>query len=128
MLKRDDLLEVVLSWKSRLEEQVMKHPPAPLWRKELGQWLASVRLGGVSLCQTSVPSISDQKKIGELLDTIGMSTIQSCDVLMMVEAGSRLYNLALPTSDIDYIVVYRHPTNQLLESCRDLKVTCIEVT
>ena len=36
------------------------------------------------------------------------------NVLVLAEAGSHMYGLSTPTSDTDYIIVYRQPTKVLL--------------
>jgi len=51
-----------------------------------------------------------------------MAHIPPSDVLAVCEAGSRLYDLALPTSDTDYIVIYRHSTQQLISTHKSIKV------
>ncbi len=51
-----------------------------------------------------------------------MSHIPPSDVLAVCEAGSRLYNLAMPTSDTDYIVIYRHSTQVLISTPKTPKV------
>ena len=52
-----------------------------------------------------------------------MGSIPPSDVLAVCEAGSRLYDLALPTSDTDYIVIYRHSTQHLISSPNSVKVS-----
>ena len=32
------------------------------------------------------------------------------DVVLVARGGSQMYGLALPTSDTDYIIVYKEPT------------------
>ena len=45
-----------------------------------------------------------------LLDSEGLKKVNTCDVIVVARAGSQMYNLALPTSDTDYIIVYKEPT------------------
>ena len=63
---------------------------------------------GVSFSDLS-QSLSDDPLRG-FLDSQGLTTLHSRDVIVIAKGGSMMYNLALPTSDIDYIVVYREPT------------------
>ena len=126
MFDRESLLRCVLAWKAKLEScKITDH--GDLWTPELGAWLSSVRLDGVTLSPPVDPAESDKQRLASLLKDIGMSSIPPCDVLAVCEAGSRLYNLALPTSDTDYIVIYRHPTQQLISSCRSLKVCRLNI-
>lgn len=97
-----------------------------MWSTELGQWLSDVRLGdGVAL--SAAPSLceADEQRLSELLSQLKLAGIQPQDVLVVCEVGSKLYNLSLPTSDSDYIVIFRHPTTAILTSVRSLKVCCI---
>lgn len=93
-----------------------------VWNAELRQWLSAVRLGdGVTL---SPPSLCrDKKHLFEVLTQLNLEGINPEDVVVVCEVGSKLYNLSLPTSDSDYIVIFRHPTDALLSSVRSLKVT-----
>ena len=118
---RESLLRCVLAWKAKLESCKITGRGDP-WTPELGAWLSAARLDGVTLSPPVDPTESDKQRLAVLLKDIGMASISPSDVLAVCEAGSRLYNLALPTSDTDYIVIYRHPTQQLISSCRSLKV------
>lgn len=121
MFDRESLLRIILSWKTRLESNEILDS-GDLWTPELGAWLSSVRLDGVSLSPPVEPAESERKSLSVLLESIGMASIPPCDVLAVCEAGSRLYDLALPTSDRDFIVIYRHPTQYLISSRKSLKV------
>lgn len=88
----------------------------------MGDWLASVRLDGVGLTVVPQPNPPDHELLARLMESIGVHGIDPAQVLAVAEAGSHLYNLTLPTSDTDYIIVYRHPTQALISSVFHLKV------
>ena len=90
--------------------------------KEVGEWLAAVRMDGVDLTEVERPHPSDHQRLANLMESIGVKGIDPAQVLVVAEAGSHLYNLSLPTSDTDYIVIYRHPTETLISSISILKV------
>ena len=115
------MLEVVIRWKERVELLVCPAPPAE-WTSELGRWLAEMRLDGVAL--SPVPSVPDEEggRLRELLSSLGFPSIRPEDVLVVAESGSRLYDLALPSSDTDYLVVYRHSTHDLISAHTHFKV------
>ena len=48
--------------------------------------------------------------VRDLLVAAGVPSLTPEQVLVVAKAGSRMYNLATPTSDTDYIVVYRDST------------------
>lgn len=117
--RKAQLLECLLSWKQDLcAAGLPEHTTAPesLWTPELGQWLARVRLNGVTVKTPSPMSETDELRVSELLCSLNMGKIAAIDVLMVCLAGSRLYNLSLPSSDKDYIVVFRRPTVDLVSS------------
>ena len=55
-----------------------------------------------------LPSELDQ--LVQLLSSLGLTSMDPVNVLVLAEAGSRMYGLSTPTSDTDYIIVYRRPT------------------
>ena len=124
-----DLLHCVLSWKQKLSMPEVLHSKTEgaRWTPELGRWLAQVRQTGLSLSSPSEVSEVDSQRLSELLCTLSMAAISPRDVLMVCLAGSRLYNLALPTSDKDYIVVFRQPTVELLSSIVQKSVSSCRV-
>lgn len=96
-----------------------------LWTPELGKWLADVRLDGASLSPPSPLSDGDKQCLSELLKGLKVTGIEPEQILVVCEAGSKLYNLALPTSDSDYIIIFQHPTNAILSSLNSLKVSLL---
>jgi len=47
------------------------------------------------------------------------------DVIVLAEAGSKMYGLSTPTSDTDYIIVYRNPTQDIISTTSILKVSLV---
>lgn len=41
---------------------------------------------------------------------MGITSVTPENVLVVAESGSHMYGLATPTSDTDYIIIYREPT------------------
>ena len=116
------LLDLVISGKSELEsvEPAAKEAGSESM-KEVGEWLAAVRMDGVDLTKVEMPHPSDHQRLAHLMESIGVEGIDPTQILVVAEAGSHLYNLSLPTSDTDYIVIYRHPTETLISSIGILK-------
>ena len=48
--------------------------------------------------------------VRDLLVAAGVPSLTPEQVLVVAKGGSRMYNLATPTSDTDYIVVYQDST------------------
>lgn len=117
------LLGLVISGKSKLESvEPAVSGASSESMKEVGEWLAAVRMDGVDLTEVERPHPSDHQRLANLMESIGVKGIDPAQVLVVAEAGSHLYNLSLPTSDTDYIVIYRHPTETLISSISILKV------
>ena len=54
----------------------------------------------------------EAEKLNSLLVKIGgvVSEMSPENIVMIARAGSYMYNLATPQSDIDYIIIYKEPT------------------
>ena len=117
------LLTLVISGKTELEsvEPVVREASSKSM-EEVGEWLATVRMDGIGLREVEKPCPSDHQRLSRLMESIGVKGIEPTQILVVAEAGSHLYNLSLPTSDTDYIVIYRHPTETLISSITQLKV------
>ena len=67
-------------------------------------------------CELSFPLVHSELPsatsvhVKELLQAAGVPSLTPEQVLVVAKGGSRMYNLATPTSDTDYIVVYRDST------------------
>ena len=119
----DRLLSLVLASKSDLESTEPVKGANSDSLREVGDWMATVRMDGVGLTEVPKPHPSDHQRLAQLMESIGVGGIDPTHILVVAEAGSHLYNLSLPTSDTDYIVIYRHPTDTLISSVNQLKVT-----
>ena len=89
---------------------------------ELEKWLVEIRMDGLHLVTPPGPCDEDKQRLSELLQGIKLNAVEPNHMLAVIEAGSRLYNLALPTSDTDYILIFRHPITAVLSSGTSLKV------
>ena len=56
------------------------------------------------------PSDANLKKLTEVLSLTRLSGVRPHQVIAVAEAGSHMYRLCTPTSDVDYIIVYKEPT------------------
>uniref|UniRef100_A0A1X7SPV0 Uncharacterized protein n=1 Tax=Amphimedon queenslandica TaxID=400682 RepID=A0A1X7SPV0_AMPQE len=111
LVHKEQLLEYVLKVKERVNEGIGTVPTAqPEWTAQLGEWLTKMRMEGVKF---SLPQEleSDLDPHRDFLDSQSLTSVHSRDVIVIAKAGSQMYNLAMPTSDTDYIVVYRKPTH-----------------
>lgn len=131
-MEKEVLFHHVLEWKKQLcDAELPAGEGKEVWSTALGQWLSNVRLGdGVALSVPPSLCEADEQRLSELLSQLRLGGIHPQDVVVVCEVGSKLYNLSLPTSDSDYIVIFHHPTAAILTSVRSLKVcgiACIGV-
>ena len=56
------------------------------------------------------PDTSISTSLRSLLDAEGLMGVATRDVVLVARGGSQMYGLALPTSDTDYIIVYKEPS------------------
>ena len=121
---RRELLDCVLAWKKSLSEGSQPDSKSVgSWSPELAQWLADLRQQSLQVSLPEEVSQTDFRRLSELLHTLNLGSISPKNVLLVCLAGSRLYDLALPSSDKDYIVVFRQPTRDLLASIAQLTVS-----
>ena len=46
-------------------------------------------------------------------------------MIVLVEAGSKMYGLSTPTSDTDYIIAYRNRTEDIISTTSSSKVSLL---
>ncbi len=68
--------------------------------------------------------MSDRENLLGLLQNVGgvVSKMSPENIVMIARAGSYLYNLSTPQSDVDYLVIYAQPTqvSTILRYAHDL--------
>lgn len=64
-------------------------------------------------------------KLNALLKEIS-ADINADDVIVLAEAGSKMYGLSTPTSDTDYIIVYHNRTEDIISTTANLKASLTE--
>jgi len=104
----------------------------------LKNWLSGIRLNSrqllplpgaamaiitlLKLCYIGCSEMGD--KLKALLAEIS-ADVNPDDIIVLAEAGSKMYGLSTPTSDTDYIIVYRNPTQDIISTTSILKVNLI---
>lgn len=122
LIHKEKLLQLVIAIKDRLEGHVDTVVKIPLWWSEqLAEWLTEVRMDGVKLLPSVDTTPTEETRLRALLDSEGLTSIHTRDIIVVARGGSQMYNLALPTSDTDYIIVYREPTEKIIGRCNSVK-------
>ncbi|XP_013417565.1 uncharacterized protein LOC106178780 isoform X2 [Lingula anatina] len=117
-----DLFDIVQRWKKEVDCKMSKAKFNKLEKvqEELGKWQADVRC-----CQKNenfqklVVEDSARDCLLSLMKKIGgpVASMEPEQIVMIAQAGSYLYDLATPDSDVDYIIVYLTPTEKIISSC-----------
>ena len=119
---RDKLFQVFVLLNNSLEKDLTAVPSDILeWPSEIKRWLAGVRLSHTELTIPPEPSDANLKKLTEVLSLTRLSGVRPHQVIAVAEAGSHMYRLCTPTSDVDYIIVYKEPTESIVSSCGSVK-------
>ncbi|RUS84850.1 hypothetical protein EGW08_007391 [Elysia chlorotica] len=87
----------------------------------VGEWMMKTRLQDQVVSPQT--SLSDEaSKLRELMEKIGgpVTSMKPEQIILVAVAGSAMYNLNTPTSDIDYVVVYSTPVDTLLKATKKL--------
>ncbi|XP_005108346.1 uncharacterized protein LOC101861911 [Aplysia californica] len=120
---KHELFDLIMAWTAELRplSNALKPQAAKSNQNQvslaIGKWMMQTRLQGREVAPSSV--IEDEvSHLASLLTKVGgpVAAMSPADVLMVAVAGSAMYNLNTPSSDIDYLVVYRVPTQTLLSS------------
>ena len=124
------LLKIVVRLVHVLEKWFEKYPtPLPKFLPEaavltLENWLGEQRLAKLSASDFAITPVrinelqAQQNELSNLIDSIGypLKSIPENQILFLVQGGSKMYNVTVATSDIDYICVYVANTRSLASS------------
>ena len=123
------LFQYIVDWKKELCDNGLmeggsgaKEPDVEPWSAKLGEWLAVVRMGGAPPSLPPLLPVEHEQQLSGLFASLKLTGLDPRQVLVVCEAGSKLYNLSLPTSDSDYIIIFQHSTTAILSSLDPLKV------
>ncbi|XP_019852087.1 PREDICTED: uncharacterized protein LOC109581994 isoform X1 [Amphimedon queenslandica] len=113
LVHKEQLLELLLKVEQRVTEGIEKvHTSRLKCTIDYGEWLTKMRMEGANfLLPQKLESDLHVDPHRDFLDSLYLRSIHSHDVILIAKAGSHMYNLAVPTSDTDYVVVYRKPTH-----------------
>ncbi|XP_064596487.1 uncharacterized protein LOC135463097 [Liolophura sinensis] len=123
-VSKQEIFDLVISWRDQLSLDLKGFNFTPQQHVEgiLGKWMAKVRVKGQAL--TPFPGVSEeeQRSLVSMMESIGdhISKLDPSQILMIARAGSHLYGLSTPDSDVDYVVIYRAHTQTILSSCKRL--------
>ncbi|XP_045212796.2 uncharacterized protein LOC123563823 [Mercenaria mercenaria] len=123
-VSKKDAFVKLCEWK----EEVDKHltPKYNFTKPEevhgiVGKWHMEMRLKGRTITPNTCVKDGISEMLG-LLEEIGgqVAGLKPEQILMIARAGSYMYGLSTPTSDIDYVIIYAENTETYLTACKQL--------
>ncbi|XP_071104057.1 uncharacterized protein [Haliotis cracherodii] len=120
---KHEFFPILVEWKEELDAKLKSFQfskPAEL-EQVIGGWMASTRLQGRQL--HPLTCIEDERSsLVKLMEMIGgpVKKMEPSQILLVARAGSYMYGLSTPDSDVDYMVVYAEPNMTVLSACRQL--------
>ncbi|ELT94613.1 hypothetical protein CAPTEDRAFT_207458 [Capitella teleta] len=120
-----EMLDVVIKWKQSLDKlrKKMKFASVVEIERCIGDFLVDIRTAEFSILPDCALTPENQLKVETLLGQAGSEAVRgmpASDILLIAQAGSHLYGLKTPDSDIDYVIIYRTPLKTILGTCRTL--------
>ncbi|ESO91024.1 hypothetical protein LOTGIDRAFT_233515 [Lottia gigantea] len=121
---KQGLFELLMTWKQDIQEDLKEklcYTSIAEVETIVSSWKKKTRLQGRDLIPFTYIE-DDGSKLLKLMETIGGPVIklQPEQILLIARAGSHMYGLSTPDSDIDYVVVYREMTEKVLGACKKI--------
>ncbi|XP_067686771.1 uncharacterized protein [Haliotis asinina] len=120
---KHEFFPILVKWKEEIDPQLksFQFTKAAGLEQIIGGWMATTRLQGRQLIP--LKCIEDQhSSLVKLMDMIGgpVRKMEPSQILLVARAGSYMYGLSTPDSDVDYMVVYAEPNMNVLSACNHL--------
>ncbi|VDI43296.1 Hypothetical predicted protein, partial [Mytilus galloprovincialis] len=89
--------------------------------KHVGKWQMETRLYGRKIAPLKTGLSDDHSKLCSLMTEIGgpVNKMEPEQVILIARAGSHMYGLSTPESDVDYVVIYAEPTELVFTENHD---------
>lgn len=118
-----DIFNIVMKWNEEVTGQLSKFIYTDVNKIEqfLQKWQVDVRLEGRAVVHQALPD--DHTSLVDVMEKIGgpVGKLDPSQILLVARAGSHMYGLSTPESDVDYIVIFREKTETVLGTCKALK-------
>ncbi|KAH9500065.1 hypothetical protein Btru_076509 [Bulinus truncatus] len=116
---KQELFDLLMQWIRDLKAETVNKTAASIKtsNKILGTWLMTTRLQGRK--PKLLPALSDaHSQLLKIMQEIGgpVASMKPEQIVLVTIAGSALYNLKVPGSDVDYLVVYVSPVETILSA------------
>lgn len=127
-VSKEDIFQCLTSWHKELKDKMKacaftdQHTVTDV----VGRWLRETRLQGRVLPPVVGPEDSNSR-LFQLMEEIGgpVCRLAPDQLLLVARAGSFMYGLSTPESDVDYVVIFREKTEMILGACNKVS-ECFE--
>ncbi|KAK7467842.1 hypothetical protein BaRGS_00036913 [Batillaria attramentaria] len=121
-VSKQDIFTCLSTWHDELrgEMKQCKFSDLKAVTVTVGSWMMETRLQGRKLQPAEDHClVDDYSKLTQLMSEIGgpVTKLTPQQILLVARAGSFMYGLSTPESDVDYVVVYRDTTETVLSAC-----------
>ncbi|KAL5019834.1 hypothetical protein ScPMuIL_002726 [Solemya velum] len=117
---KKDIFDVLVKWKEQTQKLLTGFAFTNPKEVEgiVGRWQMETRLGGRSIDNLKYQA-SEDTKLQQMMQKIGgtVGSLSPDQILLIARAGSFMYGLSMPKSDIDYVIVYADKTENILSTC-----------
>ncbi|XP_033726016.1 uncharacterized protein LOC117315768 [Pecten maximus] len=118
-----DIFDIVMKWNEEVMGQLskFKYTDASKIERILENWQVEVRLEGRQLVQQALSD--NHTSLVTVMEKIGgpVGKLEPSQIVLVARAGSHMYGLSTPESDVDYIVIFAEKTEAVLGTCKALK-------
>ncbi|XP_052084005.1 uncharacterized protein LOC127721312 isoform X1 [Mytilus californianus] len=124
-VSKKDIFEVLTSWRDDVMKQIneIKFTNGQEFETIVGKWQLETRLYGRKITPLKNGLSDDHSKLCSLMAEIGgpVNKMEPEQIILIARAGSHMYGLSTPESDVDYVVIYAEKTETVLCACKPFK-------
>lgn len=123
-VSKRDLFDVLVQWRDSVTEDLksVQYTDQLEVDEIIAKWQLETRLKGRQL---NVPKVlpDEHYSLTTQMQEIGgqVAKLQPEQIILIAQAGSHMYGLATPTSDVDFLVIYAEPSQKVLGRCKEIK-------
>ncbi|XP_061191181.1 uncharacterized protein LOC133199394 [Saccostrea echinata] len=123
-VSKRDVFDLLVQWRDSVISGLknLQYTNQQEMEEIIGKWQIETRLKGRKI---SVPKVlpDEHSSLTTQMQEIGgqVAKLQPEQIILIAQAGSHMYGLATPTSDVDFLVIYSEPCENVLGRCKEIK-------
>ncbi|XP_048760797.2 uncharacterized protein LOC125669961 [Ostrea edulis] len=123
-VSKRDIFDILVQWRDFVVEELkhLKYTSPQEVEEIVGKWQLEIRLKGRHLTSPRVLPDEHSSLTTQMQEIGGQVTkLQPQQIILIAQAGSHMYGLSTPTSDVDFVVIYSEPCQNVLGRCKEIK-------